>query len=175
MILSLPLHFFLTWQMQELTELFASPPRPEKCPSLSSSLSSSRTAATPPCLLVCGLFSAQSYQPFGAHWSTSFTFLLDRHILFLWIPLTLIFASWTFFILLLLYFSQSEWRSFCIQTDFFSSFFVFYCFTFAFLCCHLYLFQFCFFSSLTADPLRIQSTKGPAPKFPFFKKCSLYF
>ena len=56
-----------------------------------------------------------------------------------------------------------------------SSFFVFYCFTFAFFCCHLYLFQFCFFSSLTADPLRIQSTKGPAPKFPFFKKCSLDF
>ena len=26
-----------------------------------------------------------------------------------------------------------------------SSFFVFYCFTFAFFCCHLYLFQFCFF------------------------------
>ena len=104
--------------MQELTELFASPPRPEKCPSLPfSSLSSSRTAATP-CLLVCGLFSAQSYHPFGAHWSTSFTFLLDRHILFLWIPLTLIFASWTFFILLFFYFSQSGWRSFCIQTDF---------------------------------------------------------
>ena len=106
--------------MQELTELFASPPRPEKCPSLpSSSLSSSRTASTPPCLLVCGLFSAQSYQPFGAHWwSTTFTFLFDRHILFLWIPLTLIFASWTFFILLFFYFSQSGWRSFCIQTDF---------------------------------------------------------
>ena len=46
---------------------------------------------------------------------------------------------------------------------------------FCFLLLSSLSFSILFFSSLTADPLRIQSTKGPAPKFPFFKKCSLYF
>ena len=170
MILSLPLYFFLTWQMQELTELFAPPPRPEKCPSLPfSSLSSSRTAATPPCLLVCGLFSAQSYHPFGAHWwSTAFTFLFDRHILFLWIPLTYICFLDIFHFVAFLFLTIRV--AFILHSNRFliSSFFVFYCFTFAFFVVIFIFFNFVF-SSLTADPLRIQSTKGPAPKFPFLK------